>query len=84
MSSVADFMLPIRLRPEEQSASAGQTIFTLTTIEIPGADEDRVIININGKKQPKTSFTVNSSTQVTMSEALELNDLVEFIIPSYK
>ena len=84
MSSVVDFMIPVKLKSEEQSSTASQSVFTLVSISIPDADEDRLIVNIAGKKQPKTAYTVDSSTQVTMSESLELNDLVEFIVPSYK
>jgi hypothetical protein len=37
MSSVADFMIPVKLKSEEQSATAGQTVFTLSVITIPDA-----------------------------------------------
>ena len=61
MSSVVDFMIPVKLKSEEQNATAGQTVFTLSSIVIPNADEDRLIVNIMGKKQPKTAGEISKS-----------------------
>jgi hypothetical protein len=82
MSFVNQFMIPIKLRSEKLTSTADQSVFTLSSITIPNSDPLRVMVNINGKKQPTDAYTINSSTQVTMSENLELNDIVEIIVPS--
>jgi hypothetical protein len=84
MSNVLDFMIPVKFKTEEITATAGQTVFTLSTITIPSGDVERCFITINGSKQAATSFTVDSTTQFTLDEGAELNDLVEVTVPSYK
>jgi len=77
MSTIEQFMIPIFWKTEEITATADQDTFNLTTISIPGSSKERVKIRVNGKKQPDTAYTINSSTQLVTSEPLELNDLLE-------
>ena len=81
MSSVVDFMIKPKLR--SQTATASQTIITLTSISVPGADQEKSILIINGKEQPYGAYTVDSSTQITIPDGLESGDHVEVKIPSY-
>ena len=82
MSSVNQFMIPIKLRSEKLTSTETQSVFTLSSLTIPNSDPLRVMVNINGKKQPTDTYTINSTTQITLSESLELNDIVEVIVPS--
>lgn len=82
MSLVNQFMIPIKLRSEKLTSTETQSVFTLSSLTIPNSDSTRVMVNINGKKQPTDAYTINSTTQITLSESLELNDIVEVIIPS--
>lgn len=83
MSSVLDFMLKPKLKSQVFSATASQTVFTLTSISIPDTDQEKSILIVNGKTQPYGAYTVDSSTQITISEGLEAGDHVEVKIPSY-
>lgn len=83
MSSVVDFMIKPKLKSQTFSATASQTIFTLTTISIPNADQEKSILIINGRTQPYGAYTVDNATQITISEGLEVGDHVEVKIPSY-
>lgn len=82
MSVVQQFMIPIKFKPEVITATAGQTIFNLSTITITSSDPDRVLVLINGRKQLQNAFTVASPTQIVMSEGLEVGDEFEVIIIS--
>ena len=82
MSLVNQFMIPIKLRSEKLTSTETQSVFTLSSLTIPNSDPLRVMVNINGKKQPTDTYTINSTTQITLSESLELNDIVEVIVPS--
>lgn len=64
---------------EQQTATAGQTVFTLASMSYsPGADD--VDVYIQGVKQVSgTSFTETNSTTITFSEGLNVGDVVEFI-----
>ena len=55
---------------EEQTATAGQTAFTVTSTL--GKN-----YYINGVKQARSSYTVTSDTVVTFSAGLDLGDIVE-------
>lgn len=83
MSTAAQFKTPVRFRSEEITIASVTAVVTLSVLEIPNADEDRAIVHINAKKQPKTAYTVDSSTQITFSENLEIGDFVEVTIPGY-
>ena len=83
MSSVLDFMLKPKFKSQVFSATASQTIFTLTTIAIPDADQEKSMFIVNGKEQPYSAYTVDSATQVTASEGLEAGDHVEVKVVSY-
>ena len=84
MSSIEQFMIPIRFKSERITATAAQSVFNLVSIVLPSTDPQDSIVIINGKRQPQDAYTINTTTQVTMSEALELNDLVEIIIVGRK
>ena len=84
MSEVTDFMIPVRLRREKQTAISSQTIVTLSSITIPNADSDRVILSIQGRQQTTDAYIVDSSTQITLSEAMEGGEIIEVIVPSFK
>lgn len=60
-------------------ATAGQTIFTLSTITYtPGLNN--LSIYVNGLKQVGSDYVETSTSTVTFVEALNLNDKVEFVI----
>lgn len=80
MSSVDQFMIPIKFKSQEFTAIASQSVFTLTTVTIPNADIENCRLNINGKTQPDTAYTVDSTTQITTSEPLEAGDFVEVVV----
>ena len=84
MSNVIDFMIPVKFKREKQTATNGQTLFTLTTITVPNADSERVIVSVNGREQPSDAFIVNSATTLTSSEAMEGGEIVQFTIASHK
>jgi hypothetical protein len=83
MSNVLDFMLKPKFKSQVFTATAGQTVFVLTTITIPDADQEKSILIVNGKEQPYSAYTINSSTQFSIPEGVELNDHVELKIVSY-
>lgn len=83
MSLVQQFMIRPKLKSQVFTATAGQTIFTLTTIDIPNSDSERCILLIQGKVQPSSAYTVDSTTQITLSEGVEDGDHVEVRVPSY-
>jgi hypothetical protein len=63
---------------ETQTATQGQTIFTLTTIQyIPATNN--LSVYINGSKQVAgTNFQETSTTVVTFVDGLNVGDIVEF------
>lgn len=73
----ADSLLGAAISSEEQVATASQTVFTLVGITYtPGINN--LTVFINGVHQASGSYTETSTTVVTFSEGLELNDLVVF------
>jgi len=81
MSNVRDFYVPVKFRNQKFTATASQTIFNLTTISVPNSDSERLMVTIDGQKQPVDAYTINSPTQVTISVAMEGGEEVEFIVP---
>jgi hypothetical protein len=63
---------------EEQTATAGQTVFTLTTPYFPGIGNLNVYVN--GVRQYPGSYTETNSTTVTFSSGLDEGDVVLFVI----
>jgi hypothetical protein len=63
---------------EEQTATAGQTVFTLTTPYFPNIGNLNVYIN--GVRQYAGSYTETNSTTVTFSSGLDEGDVVLFVI----
>ena len=63
---------------EVQTATQGQTVFNLTTIQyIPGVNN--LAVYINGSKQiTPTNYTETSSTTVTFVSGLNVGDVVQF------
>jgi len=63
---------------EKQTATQGQTVFTLTTIQYqPGTNN--LLVFVNGSKQIfGTNYTETSSTVVTFVDGLNLGDVVDF------
>jgi hypothetical protein len=63
---------------ESQTATQGQTIFTLTTLTYQPATNN-LLVFINGSKQVLgTNFTETSSTVVTFVDGLNVGDIVNF------
>ena len=64
---------------ETQTATQGQTLFTLTTMSYqPGTDN--LLVFINGSKQISgTNYTETSDTEVTFLDGLNVGDVVDFI-----
>ena len=81
MSNIRDFYTPVKLRRQKFTATASQTIFNLTTVTIPNSDSERLLMMIDGQQQPSDAYTINSPTQVTISESMEGGEEVEFIVP---
>ena len=65
---------------QEITATAGQTVFTLTTAV---ARETDIIVSINGVLQPASAYTL-SGTTLTMSAGLTLNDVLRVQHIGYK
>lgn len=66
---------------EEQTATSGQTVFTLANSYTQGISSLRVFIN--GVYQAPSSYSETSTTSVTLSEGLDAGDKVIFIIASF-
>jgi len=68
----------ISQKREEQTATAGQTVFTLTENTYnPGVNNLSVFVN--GVRQGSGVYTETDSTTVTFSTGLTVTDVVEFI-----
>ena len=61
--------------PEEQTATAGQTVFVLTTITVSSG---KVKVYINGSRQLPSSYTLTNPTTVTFTTGLSAGDEVMF------
>jgi hypothetical protein len=66
---------------EEHTATASQTVFTLSNSYTIGIGALRVFIN--GVYQSPSSYTETSTTSITFSEGLDAGDQVIFIISSF-
>lgn len=63
---------------ETQTATQGQTVFTLTTIEYQPATNN-LLVFINGSKQISgTNYQETSSTVITFADGLNVGDVVNF------
>lgn len=63
---------------EVQTATASQTIFTLTTMDYwPGINN--LAVYVNGERQAPSAYAETSSTVVTFGTGLNLNDEVIFV-----
>jgi hypothetical protein len=63
---------------ETQTATQGQTVFTLTTLAYQPATNN-LLVFVNGSKQvPAVNFIETSSTVVTFVDGLNAGDVVEF------
>jgi hypothetical protein len=63
---------------ETQTATQGQTVFTLTTIQYQPATNN-LLVFVNGSKQiVVTNYTETSSTVVTFVDGLNVGDIVNF------
>ncbi len=69
----------ISVLDEEQVATAGQTVFTLTEVTY-STDVNNLSIYINGVRQSHSSYTETSTTTVTFSSPLDLGDKVLFVV----
>jgi hypothetical protein len=64
---------------EQQTATAAQTLFTLTEVDYtPGLQN--LAVYVNGLKQIPASYTETSTTSVTFNESLEAGDVVLFVV----
>lgn len=63
---------------EKQTASAGQTVFTLTTMSYNTGDDGLLVLR-NGKMLNKDEYTKTSSTVVTLDDGATVGDILEFI-----
>jgi hypothetical protein len=63
---------------EKQTATQGQTVFTLTTMQYqPGTNN--LLVFVNGSKQILgTNYTETSSTVITFVDGLNVGDIVDF------
>ena len=66
-------------RKETQIATAGQTVFTATTVQwVPGVDN--LVVFLDGVMQGTGNYSINSSTQITFSAGVPLNTRVDFLV----
>jgi len=64
---------------ETQVAAAAQTVFNLAALSYsPGINN--MAVYINGVYQSPSTYTENDTNTVTMSEPLQLNDVVDFAV----
>jgi hypothetical protein len=64
---------------EEQTATEGQTVFTLTLFDyVPAANN--IAVYINGVRQSHGAYTETDKTTVTFSEGLTAGDKVVFLV----
>lgn len=67
-----------RYDSEEQTATASQTVFTLTSISYePGVNN--LSVYINGVRQAPSAYTETSGSVVTFTSGLTAGDLVQFV-----
>lgn len=67
---------------ETQTATAGQTVFTLTTINYT-PNTNNIAVFVNGSKQVTgTNYTETNFTTVTFTTGLNVGDIVEFVVGS--
>lgn len=86
MALLSDYLSPGgNLVPERTTevvtATAGQAIFNLTTIEFRKGYKD-LAVAINGVRQPadSSSYTENTTSQITLSEGVKAGDQLTFSI----
>jgi len=66
-------------RKETQIATAGQTVFTASTVQwVPGVDN--LVVFLDGVMQGSGNYSINSSTQITFSAGVPLNTRVDFLV----
>lgn len=66
----------------EEQTSVGQTVFTLTQIEIPD-NRDKVVVYVNGLKQRRGAskdYVVTDDTTVTFNSTVLEDAVVEFVL----
>lgn len=66
---------------ETLTATAGQTTFTLTNAYTLGINSMRVYIN--GVYQPPSAYSEDTTTQITFSEGLDVNDEVSVVVSAF-
>ena len=67
---------------ETQTATQGQTLFTLATIDY-APNTNNIAVFVNGSKQISgTNFTETSVNSVTFTTGLNVGDVVEFVVGS--
>jgi len=72
--------LSIKLKKENQTATAGQTVFTASTMFWnTAAGYDNLMVFVNGVMQGPSTYTVNSTTQITFSTGLDAGDRVDLV-----
>lgn len=80
MSVINQFMVKIKYDQEVFTGTAAQTVLTLSTISIPDSDINQSTVIVNGSTQPKSAYTVDSATQITLSEGVEAGDIVAVVV----
>ena len=76
---ITNYPQPITFTKQEvQTATAGQTTFTLTNSFSSGANN--LSVYVNGVKMLPTDYTEDSNSQITFSSGLNLGDKVQFIV----
>jgi hypothetical protein len=68
---------------EEHTATAAQTVFTLTTSYVVSSGKTNLAVLIDGRKQGLTAYTETDANTVTFSEGLSAGQVVEFVIGLY-
>lgn len=84
-ASISDTIPAVAVAKELQTATAGQTVFTLTQISyVP--DSDNLRVSINGVEQylDDGAYVETSTNTVTFTAGLEAGDVVLFVTNDYE
>lgn len=72
--------LALSVKKENLTATDGQTVFTASSIFWNAApNNDNLLVFINGIMQGPSTYTINSTTQLTFSAGLDAGDRVDLV-----
>ena len=74
-------LTPVGFQVESIVATAGQTVFTFSSINFT-VGGNTLVVFVQGAYQPPSVYTENSTTQITLSEGVNAGDVLSAIVLS--